>query len=278
MKKQLVETTEKFMHFSTVWLHPVSRRILHRRFYKHLITLFRERAIFWSRSCFLLCRCKKISPQGFTWLYRQIWVVSEQNAREMAEKVRRLTKTDYSLSTTATSDPMSLRERTRIDLCCSQHKRETAAKELRLKGPGRKTGKKRLFCHCNSYSYRRKTRTRQPKNAIMIGIYARKALEQLLCERFPYSHNMHIFILTDQIAIQMHILHSEFLMYICLTSFLYKYVFRSYDILLIMTEKPPKHIRDEIGSWSTPELPQLPVLCSWFAGYIRRRVRRLYFH
>jgi hypothetical protein len=43
----------------------------------------------------------------------------------------------------------------------------------------------------------------------MLGIGAEKALEQLLCERFQYSHNMHIFILTDTITIQAQILHSR---------------------------------------------------------------------
>lgn len=66
----------------------------------------------------------------------------------------------------------------------------------------------------------------------MIGIYARKALEQLLCERFPYSHNMHIFILTDQIAIQTLILHSEvfdvympdiFLIQVCFSGLMISY-------------------------------------------------------
>jgi len=43
----------------------------------------------------------------------------------------------------------------------------------------------------------------------MLGICAEKALEQHLCERFHYSHNMHIFILTDQITIQTQILRSR---------------------------------------------------------------------
>ncbi len=43
----------------------------------------------------------------------------------------------------------------------------------------------------------------------MLGICAEKALEQHLCERFHYSHNMHIFILTVQITIQTQILRSR---------------------------------------------------------------------
>jgi hypothetical protein len=43
----------------------------------------------------------------------------------------------------------------------------------------------------------------------MLGICAEKALEQNLCERFHYSHNMHIFILTDQMTIQTQILRSR---------------------------------------------------------------------
>ena len=43
----------------------------------------------------------------------------------------------------------------------------------------------------------------------MLGICAEKALEQHLCERFHYSHKMHIFILSDQITIQTQILHSR---------------------------------------------------------------------
>jgi len=43
----------------------------------------------------------------------------------------------------------------------------------------------------------------------MLGICAEKALEQHLCERFHYSHNMHIFILTDQMTLQTQILRSR---------------------------------------------------------------------
>jgi len=43
----------------------------------------------------------------------------------------------------------------------------------------------------------------------MLGICAEKALEQHLCERFHYSHKMHIFILSDKITIQTQILHSR---------------------------------------------------------------------
>ena len=43
----------------------------------------------------------------------------------------------------------------------------------------------------------------------MLGICTEKALEQHLCERFHYSHKMHIFILSDKITIQTQILHSR---------------------------------------------------------------------
>jgi hypothetical protein len=43
----------------------------------------------------------------------------------------------------------------------------------------------------------------------MLGICAEKALEQHLCERFHYSHKMHIFILFNKITIQTQILLSR---------------------------------------------------------------------
>jgi nicotinamide-nucleotide amidase len=62
-------------------------------------------------------------------------VVSEQTAREMAVKVRTLTRTDFSLSTTGNLGPDVLegKERGLIFIAVST-KRKTLAKGLRLKG------------------------------------------------------------------------------------------------------------------------------------------------
>jgi PncC family amidohydrolase len=62
-------------------------------------------------------------------------VVSEQTAREMAKKIRRLTKTDFSLSTTGSLGPDVLegKERGLIYIAISTEGK-TMTKELRLKG------------------------------------------------------------------------------------------------------------------------------------------------
>ncbi len=62
-------------------------------------------------------------------------VVSERTAREMAEKMRRLTKTDFSLSTTGNLGPDVLegKERGLIYIAISTEGK-TMTKELRLKG------------------------------------------------------------------------------------------------------------------------------------------------
>jgi PncC family amidohydrolase len=62
-------------------------------------------------------------------------VVSEQTAREMAEKIRRLTKTDFSLSTTGNLGPDVLegKERGLVYIAVSTEGK-TMMKELRLQG------------------------------------------------------------------------------------------------------------------------------------------------
>jgi len=62
-------------------------------------------------------------------------VVSEQTAREMAEKIRRLTKTDFSLSTTGNLGPDVLegKEKGLVYIAVSTEGK-TVIKELRLKG------------------------------------------------------------------------------------------------------------------------------------------------
>lgn len=62
-------------------------------------------------------------------------VVSEQTAREMAKKIRRLTKTDFSLSTTGNLGPDVLegKERGLIYIAISTEG-QTMTKELRLQG------------------------------------------------------------------------------------------------------------------------------------------------
>ncbi|MEW6417700.1 MAG: CinA family protein [Nitrospirota bacterium] len=62
-------------------------------------------------------------------------VVSEKTAREMAEKIRTLTRTDFSLSTTGNLGPDVLegKEKGLIHIAVSR-KGKTFSKELRLKG------------------------------------------------------------------------------------------------------------------------------------------------
>jgi PncC family amidohydrolase len=62
-------------------------------------------------------------------------VVSEQTAREMAEKIRELTNTDFSVSTTGNLGPGVLegKERGLVFIAASTRKK-TAAKELKLTG------------------------------------------------------------------------------------------------------------------------------------------------
>jgi PncC family amidohydrolase len=63
-------------------------------------------------------------------------VVSPETAREMAEKVRRLTDTDFSLSTTGNLGPDVLEGKERgLIFIAVRMRRKTAVRELRLKGP-----------------------------------------------------------------------------------------------------------------------------------------------
>ena len=62
-------------------------------------------------------------------------VVSEQIAREMAEKIRELTKTDFSLSTTGNLGPDILEGKERgLIFVAVGTRRKTVSKELRVKG------------------------------------------------------------------------------------------------------------------------------------------------
>jgi PncC family amidohydrolase len=73
----------------------------------------------------------RVSPDCIT----KYGVVSEQTAREMAEKIRRLTKTDFSLSTTGNLGPDVLegKERGLVYIAVSTEGK-TMMKELRLQG------------------------------------------------------------------------------------------------------------------------------------------------
>jgi PncC family amidohydrolase len=62
-------------------------------------------------------------------------VVSEKTAKEMAEKVRSLTGTDYSLSTTGNLGPDVLEGKVRgLIYVAASKKGQTFSKKLRLKG------------------------------------------------------------------------------------------------------------------------------------------------
>lgn len=62
-------------------------------------------------------------------------VVSEETAREMAEKIRALTRTDYSLSTTGNLGPDVLEDKERgIIFIAVSKKGQTLSRELRLTG------------------------------------------------------------------------------------------------------------------------------------------------
>ncbi|MBM4141699.1 MAG: CinA family protein [Nitrospira sp.] len=62
-------------------------------------------------------------------------VISEETAREMAEKIRALTRTDYSLSTTGNLGPDVLEDKERgIIFIAVSKKGQTLSRELRLTG------------------------------------------------------------------------------------------------------------------------------------------------
>jgi PncC family amidohydrolase len=102
----------------------------------HLITTLPGASRFFKAGVVSYSHDAKISLLGVTPdCIARHGVVSEQTAREMAENIRRLTKTDFAISTTGNLGPEVLegKERGLIFMAVSSRE-ETVARELRLTG------------------------------------------------------------------------------------------------------------------------------------------------
>jgi PncC family amidohydrolase len=179
MKKQLVETTEKI--HALFKQHGFTLSVAESctgGFISHLITTLPGASNFFeagvvSYSADAKKSLLRVSPDYIA----KYGVVSEQNAREMAEKVRRLTKTDYSLSTTGNLGPDVLegKERGLIYVAVST-RGKTAAKELRLKGTREENREEAALLSLQFLlDIAEKQETRQPKNAIYVRHICKKS-------------------------------------------------------------------------------------------------------
>ena len=148
MKKKLLETIEK-MHalFKQNSLTLSVAESCTGGFLSHLITTLPGASNFFeagvvSYSADAKKSLLRVSPDCIA----KYGVVSEQTAREMAEKIRRLTKTDFSLSTTGNLGPDVLggKERGLIYIAISTNG-QTMTKELRLKGSREKNREEAAF-------------------------------------------------------------------------------------------------------------------------------------
>jgi nicotinamide-nucleotide amidase len=137
MKKKLLITTEKI--HALFKQHSFTLSVAESctgGFVSHLITALPGASIFFEAGVVAYSADAKKSLLGVSPdCIAKYGVVSEQTAREMAGKIRRLTKTDFSLSTTGNLGPDVLegKERGLIYIGIST-KGKTMTKELRLKG------------------------------------------------------------------------------------------------------------------------------------------------